>query len=61
MKPLRLYATPPLPRAQPPARLLALKRVRLVLRSAPGGQGQLRASVQGMWAQAGLPPALLYV
>ena len=49
----------PLPRAQPPARLLALKRVHLTLCTAPGRQGQLRASVQGMWAQAGLPPVLI--
>ena len=60
----------PLPRAQPPARLLAFKRVHLVLRTAPGTEGesyaatmarrrQLCPSVQGMWAQAGLPPVLI--
>ena len=60
----------PLPRAQPPARLLALERVHLTLCPAPGPEGesdaaisvryeQLRASVQGMWAQAGLPPVLI--
>ena len=71
----------PLPRAQPPARLLALERVHLTLCpvrvclelcAAPGPEGeigagrrlrdrQLCASVQGMWSQAGLPPALLRV